>query len=414
MEVVKRNYYKIVFVVGVLLSVLWIIVVNTKPYSDFQYYNEVAKQIANGGSWGNTYTSVGYSIVLGFVYKIFGASIMVAKIFNVILTISSYIIIFYILKRVEIKERTRKLIFTIFVFLPNNIFYNSIIGSEIIFTTILLLITLIYFSNLKYKYTLIGIFTGVNAMIKPFFMVFFLAIFLLELIQREKLIKVIKHTLAILIVSILVISPWVYRNTKLIGEYTSISNNGGIVLYINNNSQNDTGRWMPAANVKDSIVNKKEYIKANMTEKNKMLSNAAKKWIIGHPIRFIQLGFKRVLNTFYSGDDIVYSFNGAGLSKNTESSLMSITLIIRMLIFIPATVMILIYSVKIIISLFNRKLLNSYIVYSVICFYMIACTYFITEGQGRYSFPIIFVMIYFFSVAVDKVGIKIHHLLIDK
>lgn len=276
MKFIKTNYYKIITAAGIILSLLWIIFVNSKPYSDFNYYNTIAKQVANGGQWGDTYTSVGYAIVLGFIYKIFGISIIIAKVFNVVLTAFSYIILYKLLKRIEVKEGRRKLIYALFVLFPSNIFYNSLLGTEVLFTTIFLLITLLYFSDIKYKFVLIGIFTGINAMIKPFFLAFIFAIFLVEIISKRKLTKAITNSVIILILSMVVLAPWCYRNTRLMGQTTFISNNGGIVLYINNNSQNKLGRWMAASDVQDSIVNKKVYKESNNTEKNKMLSAAAK------------------------------------------------------------------------------------------------------------------------------------------
>jgi hypothetical protein len=397
MKFFKQNYYKIITAVGILLSVLWIIFVNSKPYSDFSYYNNVANQVANGGQWGDTYTSVGYSIALGFVYKIFGSSIMVAKIFNIVLTLVSYIVFYKILVRINISEGRRKLTYTLFVLFPCNIFFNSLLGTEILFTTIFLVITLIYFSDIKYKYVIIGVLTGLNAMIKPFFMVFFLAILLLEVIEKRKFVLPLKNAVIILMLSLITIAPWCYRNTKLVGETTFISNNGGIVLYINNNSQNKLGRWMAASDVKDSIVNKKEYIKANATEKNNMLSKAAKKWIIGHPGQFIELGFKRLFNTFLVPDDICFTFYGTGLSNGAQYILLAKYSLIKYIIFIPAIIMILLSSVKVILDLINKREIERFKLYGLICFYMVACTYFVTEGQGRYSFPVIFIMIYFFS-----------------
>jgi hypothetical protein len=29
---------------------------NTQPFSDFAYYDEIARQIARGGLWGDTFT----------------------------------------------------------------------------------------------------------------------------------------------------------------------------------------------------------------------------------------------------------------------------------------------------------------------------------------------------------------------
>ncbi|AKA67568.1 hypothetical protein CSCA_0443 [Clostridium scatologenes] len=228
----KGLYYEIILILGLVASILLVILVGTMPFSDFKYYYDLAANIANGLHWGDTYTSIGYSIVLGGIFKLFGASLIKAKIFNLILTLTSNICFLLILNKLDINEKTRKIIFAVFVFMPNNVFYNSIIATEILFTTILLIITNIYFSKIKYKYIYIGVLTGVNTIIKSFFIIFVIAVFLVDLLKEKKILKSIQNSLIVFITCILVISPWVYRNTKLIGQFTYISNNGGIVLYI--------------------------------------------------------------------------------------------------------------------------------------------------------------------------------------
>ncbi|ENK1242244.1 hypothetical protein AB2063_000352 [Clostridium botulinum] len=404
----KVFYYKIMLILGLVTSILWVIFVDTKPFSDFKYYYDVAVDIANGLPWGDTYTSIGYSIVLGGIFKLFGASLINAKIFNLILTLISNVCFLSILDKLDITEKERKIIFSLFVFMPNNIFYNSILANEILFTTILLMITNIYFSKVKYKYAYIGALTGINTMIKPFFIVFAFAVFSVDLLKEKKILKSMQNSLIVLITCILVISPWIYRNTKLIGQFTYISNNGGVVLYINNNSQNKLGRWMPAEDVENSLVKTEEYKKANMTEKNKMLSNAAKKWIKSHPIGFIQLGFKRLFSTYLVGDDILYGVNGSGLSYNVKLMLCIITNLIRAIIFIPAIIYIINYSKLILKSISSKKTdtLNKFNIYSVVLFFMFTTIYFVTEGQGRYAFPEIFIMIYCFSKFVKGIILK--------
>ncbi|HSN58057.1 MAG TPA: hypothetical protein VLR72_01100, partial [Clostridiaceae bacterium] len=83
----KYNYNKFVLLAGAIFSIIWVMLVDAKPFSDFQYYYDVAVNVANGLQWGNTYTAVGYSIILGGLFKIFGASLMTAKIFNIFLII---------------------------------------------------------------------------------------------------------------------------------------------------------------------------------------------------------------------------------------------------------------------------------------------------------------------------------------
>ncbi|AKA69886.1 glycosyltransferase family 39 protein [Clostridium scatologenes] len=399
----ESMYYKVVIVLGLLASILWVTFVNTQPFSDFDYYYNLSVDIANGFPWGDTYTSVGYCIVLGGIFKLFGASILKAKIFNILLIFVSNICFISILDKLDIKERKKKIIFVLFVFMPNNIFYNSILATEVLFTTILLLITNIYFGNAKFKYLWIGILTGLNTMVKPFFIIFFFAIFLVDLLKEKKFMKSMKNSFLVLLVSTLVISPWIYRNTKLVGQFTYVSNNGGIVLYINNNSQNNVGRWMAAEEVENSIVKTDEYKSANMTQKNKMLSNAAKNWIKDHPVQFVELGIKRLFNTYFVGDDILYSTYGSGISDHTKTTMLDITNNIRNLVFGFGIIYILIYSICILKSIFKKQteLLSKFNLYLVVLFFMFTSVYFVTEGQGRYAFPEIFIMIYSFCSFID-------------
>lgn len=404
----NENYYKIIVALGMILCILWIVLVDTKSFSDFDYYYRLSVDIANGLPWGDTYTSVGYCMLLGGVFKLFGASLFKAKLLNLFLTFASYALFYAVIKRVNLKEKDRKIIFTVFVFMPNNIFYNSLVATELLFTTILIFITFIYFSDIKYKYAYIGVLVGLNTLIKPFFIAYFFAIFLLELLIEKKIIASIKNSLIVLVVCAITISPWIYRNTRLVGQFTYVSNNGGIVLYINNNSENNMGRWMPAENVENSIVKTEEYKQANMTKKNKMLSKAAKTWIKSHPMQFIELGFKRLFNVYFWGDDVLYSTYGSKVSDSARDILFTVTNDIRSTIFALAIIYILIYSVVTLGYIWRGKtqLLNKYTLYNVILFYMFTAVYFVTEGQGRYAFPEIFIMIYcsyyFIKLSIHK------------
>ncbi|KEJ02526.1 membrane protein [Clostridium botulinum A2B3 87] len=393
----KTNYYKIIIGLSMLLCILWVIFVDTKPFSDFEYYYNLAVSIANGGEWGDTYTSVGYSIVLGGLFKLFGASLALGKIFNLVLTFFGQVLFLGILRKIKITERNRKIVFTLFVLFPNNIFFNSVLGTEILFTTLLLLLTYLYFSDIKYKYVVLGVLVGATTMVKPFFLLYAFAIFLVELLKEKSFLKSLKSAIIIAVVALITISPWIYRNTKYNGERTFVSNNGGIVLYINNNSQNNMGRWMSIYDVENSLAETEEYKKASYTQKNKMLNKAAKEWIKSHPKEFVILGFKRLFNTYMVGDDVAYSIHGVTMNDTVKFKLFAATNCIRNMVFIPAIIYVLIYSIFILIQIIKRRTenLNKFNLYSTILFHMFTSVYFITEGQGRYAFPLIFIIIYF-------------------
>lgn len=410
-EILKIDkYYKICMIIGILVGIFWIIAINTQPFSDFQYYKEVATNIAQGGAWGNTYTAIGYSIILALFYKVFGVSLAIAKILNLFLyTLNGYLMI-KILKKLPINNWGKKIIFTTFLFFPNNIFYISLVATELMFTFVLLLSTYIYLSDHKYKYYILGILTAIGTMIKPFFIAYFFAIFLVELFINKKFKSSFIKSLTVLVVACIAISPWIYRNSKYNGQLTYVSNNSGIVLYINNNSQNSTGMWMPAENVENSVVKRADYKNATMTEKNKLLSKAAKKWIKSHPKQFFLLGCKRILNTYFFGTDVFYSLYGSGVKNSISFSLSSIQQLCKLVIFIPSFVMIIIYSFIELSRIIGGKITDiddKFNLYTLAIFYMFTFIYFCTEGQGRYCFPIIFIFLYYFYILLEKIYIFI-------
>lgn len=391
-----KLYYFVAAFLGLILMVIWCSIVQAKPFSDFKYYYELAIQISKGGPWGDTYTTVGYPIILGLIFKICGASVLVGQIFNIILILINYYLVYLILNKFCENEILKRAIYSITIIFPLNIMYSNLLCTEVIFTTVLLLVTNLYFSDFKFKYIVIGILCGINAMIKPFFIIFFFAIFIVDLISYKSVKKAIVNSLLVILLSLVTVSPWVYRNTKLIGGFTFISNNGGIVMYINNNSQNKNGRWMPVDDVENSIAKTKEYKEANMTEKNKMLSKAAKQWIKNNPKRFIELGFLRLKTTYQDAGDTYYTTYGSQLDNNQKFKTYLLATGFKIAMFYPAILFILIYSVYILVYMILKKFekINKNLLYSTVLFYMFTFVYFITEGQPRYSFPLTFFMIY--------------------
>ncbi|WP_026183728.1 glycosyltransferase family 39 protein [Desulfitobacterium hafniense] len=402
-----------ILLIGLLADVLWVMLVPTVPFSDFSYYHHLATQIAGGGPWGDTYTSVGYPIFLGFFYKLFGSSLWVAKCLNIALSTANNILVYFLLKKISIPGRLRNTFLLLFVLFPMNVYYNSLVASEILFTTGLLSVLLLYFSNLRWKYVGIGLLTGLNAMVKPFFPAFVLAVFLVEVLSERNFRQSLKRSGIVLLVALVVLSPWLYRNSKMFGDFCYISNNSGIVLYINNNSQNKVGGWMPAEDVADSLVKTPAYQEANALEKNKMLSAAAKEWIAGHPVEFVGLGIKRLARTFLFFGDINYALRGTALAvpsiqvfltapgSNWLSFFLFLTSeLVRAPVFWLGCLGILSYSWRVLRGFFRSggggpRRINKEKLTLLITFLMFAGIYFITEGQSRYAFPTVMMLIYF-------------------
>lgn len=393
----KADRYRLVIACSVFVAVLWVTAVRTEPFSDFHYYHQLASQIALGGPWGDTYTAVGYPIFLAFFYWLFGAALWVPKGLNLVLFLLNDLLALRLLHHLRISEQQRKRMFLTFAFFPINIYYTSIVGTETFFTTLLLLALLVYSGNLRHKYSLLGAVVGIGSMVKPFFPAFVAVILLTDLLTGERLLTALRNASVVFLVCVLVIAPWLYRNYLLVGEFTYVSNNGGIVLYINNNSQNTFGGWMPATDVEESLVDTAEYQMANMTERNRMLSQAAKQWIRTHPREFCVLGWKRLQRTFLLSNDINYSFYGTGIPAVIQGILNVAVELVRLPLYLIGLLAVIMTSLRYVTRLLTRgrALLSKLEVCLLLAFWMFAAVYFITEGQSRYALPTVFILGYF-------------------
>lgn len=412
----NKNFYPIIYFISIFIGLNLILWVHTQPVSDFKYYYELAEGIGNGNSFGNTYTSIGYSIILGYIFKLTGSSLIIAKVFNLFLFSLIGILIYLIIKKMHISERKRKILYFVFMFFPTNLEYINLVSSELLFTFLLMLLIYTYlFINLRYSWVICGAIIGLETIIKPFFIIFPMVVFVYNVITKKQFKKPVIELLVTVILVSCVISPLIYRNTIYNGEFTFVSNNGGIVLYINNNSQNRYGRWMDAQDVADSAVNKEFYVDATMTEKNKILSQEAKKWIKSHPLQFMVLGVKRLINTYFVCDDMFFVFEGTkfwvaynGLNqyflniKNNFNIYAFVNLIsnifsaiLKLIIFLPSILLIGKVTRKYFVKIIKGEILDNNSVMFLGIFYMFTIIYFITEGQGRYSYPLNFILIYY-------------------
>jgi hypothetical protein len=141
------------------------------------------------------------------------------------------------------------------------------------------------------------------------------------------------------------------------------------------------------------------------TEKEQCLRNPkasgvfkdeAIKWIISHPIEFIELGFLRIKNVFFSGaNDIqLWSFEAATLNRLTisEHRLFMIFMGIANSLVCALSVAFFVVLFANIKNVFLEKTNFSKLV--VLWTMLFFCAvYFVVEGQARYNFPTLFLMV---------------------
>jgi len=439
LSVFNKTYIIIITFIGIFLRILWIINIRCIPISDFATYQKIATNIFMNK--GNSYMGLpvafqapGYTMTLGYFYKLFSNnSILLGEFLNVILSSLTLIVVFFILLKLFRSIPTVLLAYTLTALNINYIAYNSVLGSEILFTFLFTLIILLELSNIKFlkKYSLIGFVLALSALTKPNFLIYILVIFVVDWLKDKDIKLGIKKFFITLSVFVIFLAPWTYRNFKAYHQLIPVSYNGGYVLFINNNNNNTTGAWMPISQIHTSKETQRKLKKAgfkytksvNLEVKQVMLmpklqnifSNEATNWILSHPIKFFNLGIHRLKNTFFSGaadiymwcvpsyksQNFIYSFVKSNNFKklgNFNINLLSICGLIYILINIK----------NIIKGIFNSNISIDYSVsIPVINLLFFGIITFAFEGQARYNFPVLFIFTICFSNFIITINEKL-------
>ncbi len=141
-----RNKWQILvlLILGtVLIRVAWVLLINTPVVSDFEFYYSYAKNTAAGvyKDYHNTCLifphRIGFPMLLSIIFKIFGSSILVAKIFNVVCS-ALLVVLVYIISEKLFSKKAAIYSGLLMVFWPAQIMYTSVVASEHLFMVFIL------------------------------------------------------------------------------------------------------------------------------------------------------------------------------------------------------------------------------------------------------------------------------------
>lgn len=432
-----KIYLFFITIIGILTRISFILNVPCNPVSDFKKYQIIATNIftGNGHSYlgkPTAFQAMGYPYTLGYFYKLMGSNnIFLGKILNVLLSSVTLIIILFILFKLCKNMLSVHIAYTIITFIPNYIAYNNVLGSEILITFLLAVIIYLQLCNFNatLRYITMGIFIGLAALTKPFFLMYTIIISIIHWLKSKNRKETFKLFSITTVLMFIVVAPWTYRNYKKFNLIIPVSHNGGYVLFINNNSNNKTGAWMPVANIDVSESLKREFYEHNFKYRDKsqnevdqiMLSPSldnlfkkeAKKWIWNHPLRFCQLGLIRLRNTFFHGAGDIYQWTMASNEATKYSTFLKTNFIntifngyVYILNFFGFIFVI--YNIKrILVGLFKKETKIDYVTsipfFNIAFFILIA---FVFEGQQRYNFPILFLCSLCITTFIEKLDVS--------
>jgi len=419
-----------VVILSMIVKIYWINSIPLSPLYDFETFYRVAVNLFEGkgftlDGYPWAFQSYGYPLFLSLFFKLVNdSSIFTAKIFNVILSVCTLPVIYFIFNKVFSKKFITWFCFIVFAFLPNNLIYINVLGSEVLsvflFSIIICMNLYVTEKNKIYNFCIQGVLIGLLSLVKPFFIAFPIVLIFIYFIKEKQFKKLCVIGVSLIIGFAFVLVPSTIKNYRVFNKAFPISYNGGYTLYINNNSENVRGTWMNAFKVPATDEFKQKladvgfiYDVDHATEKTQNLRNAfsgdifkdeAIKWIISHPGEFITLGCLRIVNVFFDGasDVQLWGFEDLGNMTVQENRLFKIFMgFADTIIYVISASFIFVLGLNIK-NIFLKKTDISVLltVWSMLFFYAV---YFVIEGQARYNFPTIFLMLICFGWLFEKV-----------
>ncbi len=284
---------------GFALRMLWIVFVPTQLYADWEWYDKLAyhmSQVCRYEEDGapTAYWPIGYPLFLATIYWIFGHSYFAVKIISVFLSMSICLFTYLAAKRI-VGPVGARLSLVILALFPSQIFFTSILASEILFTALLVLMIYLLVrrtdgSSIWYP-VMVGVLAGLLILIRavalvlPFLIVFF------YLKSNRRPVLVLRNAALTILVSYLTLSPWLLRNKLVMGTFT-VATSGGINLYIGN-SPISSGGWVWRTENPFG-----ELTAPNEVENNRLGYRLATKFIADDPLGFVARGVKKEIYMF--------------------------------------------------------------------------------------------------------------------
>ncbi len=122
-----------------VLRLTWVMTVRVQQTADFAYYYEQAQSIAMLHGYtldghATAFQPVGYPLFLALLFRIFGASALLAKLANVLLGVG-IVALAYLLTQWQFESRGIAGFTALLLAIgPNNIAYSSVLNNETLFT----------------------------------------------------------------------------------------------------------------------------------------------------------------------------------------------------------------------------------------------------------------------------------------
>ncbi len=311
-----NRWLLLVLALALLVRVLYLVHYHSMPdwdqlTVDNYYHLHWAQSIAEGNILGDTtyFRAPFYVYCLAFLYAVFGASLWVSRLFGLLVGLGSIVMTYFIGKRIFNSKvgLTAALLQGVY---PAMIYFEGELLLDPLFTLLLQfavykLIT--WFDNRTTREALVsGLLLGLACITRPTALVFIPFVIILMAIKLRNTSWWVRHSIVFVLGASLIIAPIFARNLAVADDPVLIASQGGINLYIGNNSNADgTSAVLPEPlghnwRLKDITFLAEQDAGTELKPGNvsSYWMNRAFQWIREHPGRFMWLYAKKLYCSF--------------------------------------------------------------------------------------------------------------------
>jgi hypothetical protein len=274
-----------------------------EPSSDALWYFGRAVTLIEQGSYSErglptAYWPVGYPAFLALVFTFTGPHLAAVQFANLFLAGCTFWLLLYFVKNVFKDDLAARLSILLLTLYPNNAAYVPFVLSEMLYTCLLLLISVVLITRRSASALLLaGVMLGIATLIKTQTVllapILAMIAFSTDWTFHDFKAAIIR-TAAVCVLMLAVIAPWTLRNYAVFNEFILVSTNGGTSLLAGNNPS-VVGDYKHDYSETDPLFDEVRFSVADQVESDKRARQVAKKWIMENPATFIGLMPKKFL-----------------------------------------------------------------------------------------------------------------------
>jgi 4-amino-4-deoxy-L-arabinose transferase-like glycosyltransferase len=330
------NQLLLIFAASLLVRGLWAGFATPDPndgrFDDSVFYQRVAVSLVQGHGFTNPYSNFptaqwppGYSYFLAGIYFLFGPTLVGARLANVVLGAATAALTYLLATRLFDKRAALAAGLVMAVF-PSQIFFVSLVWSEVVFTfgfvlALLCVVMALQAPGSQRRWWLLGVglLTGAATLVRG--QGFFLPIiaFLTWGVLGREWMRSLKWTAVTVAIMALVLLPWSIRNYVVLHSPVLVSTSFGGNLYMGHNKEGPEGIMhildeygpltkYPGAEVKVGDVGLREGLK----------------FLVTHPLDEVRMTGEKIRDLYRDDYVAMYLIEGYGSRQIMDESLRNV------------------------------------------------------------------------------------------